>query len=111
MSGKVTSWPASADLTLKPLPVRDLHWKRVEGSEGILLSWSAPTGSTQDEYKISYHEAGPSRDDSNTLSTAATEITLDALLPGRNYTVTVSTSMLCQMILVSIVKHKNLNLQ
>ncbi|KAL0839964.1 hypothetical protein ABMA28_016572 [Loxostege sticticalis] len=91
MSGKVTSWPASADFTLKPLPVQDVAWKRVEGSEGILLWWTPPAASTQDEYKISYHEAGPSRDDSNTLTTSATNLTLEALLPGRNYTVTVSS--------------------
>lgn len=40
---------------------------------------------------MSYHETGPSRDDSNTLTTANTNVTLEALLPGRNYTVTVST--------------------
>lgn len=40
--------------------------------------------------QVSYHETGPSRDDSNSLSTAATNATLEALLPGRNYTFTVT---------------------
>lgn len=40
--------------------------------------------------QVSYHEVGPSRDDSNTLTTTLTNITLDALLPGRNYSITVS---------------------
>ncbi|KAM3958132.1 LOW QUALITY PROTEIN: tyrosine-protein phosphatase 10D [Aphomia sociella] len=88
MSGKVTSWPATIDLTLKPLPVRALSWQRA--GDGVRLRWQPAPDSTQDEYKVSYHEAGPSRDDSNTLTTAATEVTLEALLPGRNYTVTVS---------------------
>lgn len=39
--------------------------------------------------QVSYHETGPSRDDSNSLTTAATNATLEALLPGRNYTFTV----------------------
>lgn len=40
--------------------------------------------------QVSYHEAGPSRDDSNTLLTPDTHVTLRALLPGRNYSVGVS---------------------
>ncbi|XP_047545412.1 tyrosine-protein phosphatase 10D-like isoform X5 [Vanessa atalanta] len=92
MSGKVTSWPATADLTLKPLPVRDLQGRSVETEEGggVFLWWKPADGSTQDEYKVSYHETGPSRDDSNTLTTTNTNVTLEALLPGRNYTVTVA---------------------
>lgn len=89
MSGKVTSWPSHADLTLKPLPVRELRWT-VEGAAGVRVQWRPAEGSAQDEYRVSYHEAGPSRDDSNALSTPAANVTLEALLPGRNYTVTVA---------------------
>ncbi|XP_052756791.1 LOW QUALITY PROTEIN: tyrosine-protein phosphatase 10D-like [Galleria mellonella] len=89
MSGKVTSWPATLDLTLKPLPVRELSVQPTTG-DVVRLRWSPAPGSTQDQYKISYHEAGPSRDDSNTLTTTATNVTLESLLPGRNYTITVS---------------------
>ncbi|XP_049865569.1 tyrosine-protein phosphatase 10D isoform X2 [Pectinophora gossypiella] len=100
MSGKVTSWPAHADLTLKPLPVRGLNRSYVRGGAGegdgaaggvVFVFWMPADGSTQDEYKVSYHEAGPSRDDSNTLTIAATNVTLESLLPGRNYTVTVAS--------------------
>ncbi|XP_062527912.1 tyrosine-protein phosphatase 10D isoform X3 [Bombyx mori] len=87
MAGKVTSWPAALDLTLKPLPVRRLLVSSAEGGLGV--AWQPADGSAQDEYKVSYHEAGPSRDDSNTLTTTDTNVTLDALLPGRNYTVSV----------------------
>ncbi|XP_034825166.1 tyrosine-protein phosphatase 10D [Maniola hyperantus] len=92
MSGKVTSWPAAADVTLKPLPVRELSARRAEAAEGggVLLRWTPAEGSTQDEYKVSYHETGPSRDDSNALSTPRSNATLQALLPGRNYTVSVA---------------------
>lgn len=40
--------------------------------------------------QVSYHEAGPSRDDSNTLSTTEPRVTLRALLAGRNYSVWVA---------------------
>ncbi|KAF9421769.1 hypothetical protein HW555_002450 [Spodoptera exigua] len=89
MSGKVTSWPAATDLTLKPLPVRDLAW-RYAADGAVDLWWTPAPASTQDEYKVSYHEAGPSRDDSNTLSTAEPRVTLRALLAGRNYSVWVA---------------------
>uniref|UniRef100_A0A2A4JIC7 Fibronectin type-III domain-containing protein n=1 Tax=Heliothis virescens TaxID=7102 RepID=A0A2A4JIC7_HELVI len=88
MSGKVTSWPATSDLTLKPLSVRGLAWRLA--AEGADVWWSPAPGSTQDEYKVSYHEAGPSRDDSSTLTTAEARVQLRALLPGRNYSVLVS---------------------
>ncbi|XP_047019276.1 tyrosine-protein phosphatase 10D isoform X1 [Helicoverpa zea] len=88
MSGKVTSWPATCDLTLKPLAVRGLAWRLA--AEGADVWWSPAPGSTQDEYKVSYHEAGPTRDDSSALSTSEPRVQLRALLPGRNYSVLVS---------------------
>ncbi|CAK1544794.1 unnamed protein product [Leptosia nina] len=99
MSGKVTSWPAATELTLKPLPVTQVGWRYAEPSEvnsaggvageGVLVWWSPASNSTQDEFKVSYHEAGESRDDSSAISTSNNNVTLEALLPGRNYTVTV----------------------
>lgn len=76
----------------EPLPVRALRWEHsgAGGADGVTLWWAPADGSTQDEYRVSYHEAGPSRDDSNTLSTAERRVTLRALLPGRNYSVAVS---------------------
>ncbi|CAK1578883.1 unnamed protein product [Parnassius mnemosyne] len=101
MSGKVTSWPAAADFTLKPLPVRSLRWREADEGEGqghgsggrgtgaLLVSWEPADGSTQDEYKVSYYETDPSQEDSNTLTTPNTNVTLEGLLPGRNYTISV----------------------
>ncbi|XP_063616070.1 tyrosine-protein phosphatase 10D-like [Cydia splendana] len=93
MSGKVTSWPAPTEITLKPLPVQDLQWRYQNETDGggILVWWTPAEGSTQDEYKVSYHEAHGSGD-SSTQTTPATNITLDTaqLLPGRNYTVAVT---------------------
>ncbi|XP_041973305.1 tyrosine-protein phosphatase 10D isoform X2 [Aricia agestis] len=91
MSGKVTSWPAAADVTLRPLPVRELRAVAAEPPRRALqLRWAPAEGSTQDEYRVSYHEADGARDDSSSLIVAAPDVTLDALLPGRNYTITVS---------------------
>lgn len=70
--------------------MRELRWRRERGGEAVLVQWAPAEGSTQDEYRVSYHEAGPSRDDSNALTTPTTEALLEALLPGRNYTVTVA---------------------
>ncbi|XP_023945481.2 tyrosine-protein phosphatase 10D [Bicyclus anynana] len=89
MSGKVTSWPAAADVTLKPLPVRELR-ARLADDGAVRLRWRPADGSAQDEYRVAYHETGPSRDDSSGFSTPLTEAALAALLPGRNYTVSVA---------------------
>ncbi|KAJ0179625.1 hypothetical protein K1T71_005337 [Dendrolimus kikuchii] len=88
MSGKVTSWPATAEFYLKPLPVQELRAELVGADGGVRLTWAPAEGSTQDEYKVSYHEAG-SREDSNSLSTPHANVTLEGLLPGRNYAIAV----------------------
>ncbi|XP_044592412.1 tyrosine-protein phosphatase 10D isoform X1 [Cotesia glomerata] len=89
VSGKVTSWPASGDITLKPLPVRDL---RASIDERMLeVSWRPDNASIQDSYRLEYHEVDTaSSGDSNTLTIEKTRVVLEALLPGRNYTIIVA---------------------
>ncbi|XP_071631195.1 tyrosine-protein phosphatase 10D isoform X5 [Temnothorax longispinosus] len=88
VSGKVTSWPASGDVTLKPLPVHDLRAVIDEKTGMVEVSWSPENSSTQDSYKLQYHEVETSiGGDSNTLTTDKTKVTLEALLPGRNYSI------------------------
>ncbi|XP_014486933.1 PREDICTED: tyrosine-protein phosphatase 10D isoform X6 [Dinoponera quadriceps] len=90
VSGKVTSWPASGDVTLKPLPVRDLRAVIDERTGMVEVSWSPENSSTQDSYKLQYHEVETTiGGDSNTLTTDKTKVTLEALLPGRNYSIIV----------------------
>ncbi|XP_012279884.1 tyrosine-protein phosphatase 10D isoform X2 [Orussus abietinus] len=89
VSGKVTSWPASGDVTLKPLPVRDLVAEIDDKTGMVEVSWSPDNSSIQDSYKLLYHEVETSIGDSNTLTTEKTRITLEALLPGRNYSIIV----------------------
>ncbi|XP_034944437.1 tyrosine-protein phosphatase 10D isoform X2 [Chelonus insularis] len=90
VSGKVTSWPASGDITLKPLPVRDL---RASIDDRMLeVSWKPDNTSTQDSYRLEYHEVDSITSisgDSNSLTTEKTNVILEALLPGRNYTIIV----------------------
>ncbi|VVC36919.1 Hypothetical protein CINCED_3A015609 [Cinara cedri] len=64
VSGKVASWPASVNVTLKPLPVLDLKIissgnsnGNEDGGGGILqLTWKADSMSWQDAYQVSYAE-------------------------------------------------------
>ncbi|XP_063992534.1 tyrosine-protein phosphatase 10D isoform X3 [Diachasmimorpha longicaudata] len=91
VSGKVTSWPASGDITLRPLPVRDLRAEIDEKTGMLEVSWRPDNSSTQDSYKLQYHEVETTSitGDSNSLATDKTKIALEALLPGRNYTIIV----------------------
>ncbi|XP_022171232.1 tyrosine-protein phosphatase 10D isoform X2 [Myzus persicae] len=67
VSGKVASWPASVNVTLKPLPVIDLkvissgntngNNLNEDGGGGVLqLTWKADAMSWQDAYQVSYAE-------------------------------------------------------
>ncbi|XP_018572478.1 tyrosine-protein phosphatase 10D [Anoplophora glabripennis] len=89
VSGKVTSWPVTADVTLKPLGVENLVSEYDESSGAISISWTPNPTSTQESYLVSYHEVESTIGDSNTIPTNKSKITLEALLPGRNYSVTV----------------------
>ncbi|XP_015117197.1 tyrosine-protein phosphatase 10D isoform X2 [Diachasma alloeum] len=91
VSGKVTSWPASGDITLRPLPVRDLRAEIDEKTGMLEVSWRPDNSSTQDSYKLQYHEVETTSitGDSNSLAIEKTKIALEALLPGRNYTIIV----------------------
>ena len=89
VSGKVTSWPATADVTLKPLPVQNL--RNLEEINGVVtIMWTPDNSSTQEEYRISYHEVdGAANGDSSQMNTERIRYTLENLLPGRNYSITV----------------------
>ncbi|XP_066154391.1 tyrosine-protein phosphatase 10D isoform X4 [Euwallacea fornicatus] len=89
VSGKVTSWPVTGEVTLEPLPVSQLH-STLDDKSGILtISWKPHPDSTQDSFLVSYHEVESTIGDSNTVTTNQTKIELETLLPGRNYSVTV----------------------
>ncbi|CAH1184607.1 unnamed protein product [Phyllotreta striolata] len=89
VSGKVTSWPVTGEVTLKPLAVKHVRTKTDEKSGTVTIFWYPDPASTQDGYVVSYHEAESITGDSNTVASNQSEIVLEALLPGRNYSVTV----------------------
>ncbi|XP_046489703.1 tyrosine-protein phosphatase 10D isoform X2 [Neodiprion pinetum] len=89
VSGKVTSWPATGDITLEPLPVRDLRAVTDEQTGMVEVSWTPNNASTQDSYKLSYDEVERLTGDTTSLTVDKTKVTLDALLPGRNYSISV----------------------
>uniref|UniRef100_W4VRK2 protein-tyrosine-phosphatase n=1 Tax=Corethrella appendiculata TaxID=1370023 RepID=W4VRK2_9DIPT len=89
VSGKVTSWPATGDVTLKPLPVKNLHSFTDERTGIVTITWQPDDSSQQEEYKISYHEVEAFNGDSSTMNTDKTRYPLESLLPGRNYSITV----------------------
>lgn len=89
VSGKVTSWPATGDVTLKPLPILNLKSETNIKTGLVTISWQPDELSFQEEYKISYHEVETFNGDSSTMNTNVTEYVLESLLPGRNYSLTV----------------------
>ncbi|XP_073996604.1 protein tyrosine phosphatase 10D isoform X2 [Rhodnius prolixus] len=89
VSGKVTSWPAAVNVTLKPLPVKELKSEIDNKTNDVTLTWRPDNSSFQDEYKISYTEVGVLNGDTNTMVTDKTEHVLESLLPGRNYSISV----------------------
>ncbi|XP_072759726.1 uncharacterized protein [Anoplolepis gracilipes] len=88
VSGNISSRPARGNVTLKPLPVYDL--KTIDEEAGqVTVVWTPKSFSTQDSYKLQYHEVETTiGDDTNTLTTDKTKVTL-SLLPGRNYSIIV----------------------
>lgn len=89
VSGKVTSWPATGEVTLKPQPVNNLRATRNDDSDSVTLQFEPGTGSTQEEYRISYHEVETLNGDASVMGTDQTTYVLESLLPGRNYSISV----------------------
>lgn len=73
----------------EPLPVLNMRPETDEKNSIINISWTPNPESTQEGYKVSYHEVESAAGDSSTISTNKTKITLDTLLPGRNYSISV----------------------
>ncbi|CAH1159779.1 unnamed protein product [Phaedon cochleariae] len=89
VSGKVTSWPLTGEVTLEPLPVKNLRSTPDPTTGAETISWRQDPASTQDGYLVAYHEVESTTGDSNTVTANGTRIGLEALLPGRNYSVAV----------------------
>ncbi|CAB3367061.1 Hypothetical predicted protein [Cloeon dipterum] len=91
MSGKVASWPTTANVTLIPLSVIHLSSSTDEDTGDVIIKWTPNPASHQDSYKLSYHEVDTNNGDrdTNNMIVLDTSSRLESLLPGRNYSITV----------------------
>ncbi|XP_075214257.1 protein tyrosine phosphatase 10D isoform X3 [Lycorma delicatula] len=89
VSGKVTSWPATVNVTLKPLPVQELTSVIDDHTGDVTVTWVPDNSSIQEVFKVSYSEVEIVNGDSNTVYASENKQVLESLLPGRNYSITV----------------------
>lgn len=89
VSGKVTSWPTTGDVTLQPFPVQGLVAETDDRTGIVRLTWHPHNESYQEGYLVSYHEVESAAGDSSTITTDKTTIVMESLLPGRNYSISV----------------------
>lgn len=89
VSGNVNSWPVTSNITTAPLPVVDI--KATTGKSGeIFLEWTPNNQSTQDSYKIKYHEVEAFNSDGTVrVVQDETKAHLVDLLAGRNFSISV----------------------
>ncbi|KAG8193889.1 hypothetical protein JTE90_011449 [Oedothorax gibbosus] len=89
VAGNVASWPVTANITTMPLPVRILSTSSEHVGE-ISLKWEPAVNSTQDSYRIKYSDMEAFNSGGSLLVVRNTSINLTSLLPGRNYSISVS---------------------
>lgn len=87
-SGNVVSWPVTKNVTTRPLPVVNLVSHLTKQNE-IQLKWLPANESIQDSYLVKYHELEAFNSDGTEKITKETKITLENLLQGRNYSISV----------------------
>ncbi|XP_066970331.1 tyrosine-protein phosphatase 10D-like [Macrobrachium rosenbergii] len=88
VSGIVASWPTTANVTTRPLPVTDLQARENEATHEVTLTWKDAENSIQDHYKALYQEVEVFNGDSRTKVVLDT-VDVEELYPGRNYSLSV----------------------
>lgn len=90
VSGSVASWPATGNVTTRPLPVLDNIQTLIdEETKEATVVWEPNPDSYQDEYKITYHELETFNGDSSSVYVPDTYFSLSNLQPGRNYSLSI----------------------
>jgi len=89
VSGSVASWPATGNVTTRPLPVKELRQEVEEETGDIKLIWDPNPESQQDSFKVEYHELETFNGDSSSISVSQPEFSMENLQPGRNYSIEV----------------------
>jgi receptor-type tyrosine-protein phosphatase beta len=88
-SGSVASWPATGNVTTRPLPVTKLQQATDNNTGDISLTWEPNQDSFQDGYKVEYHEMETFNGDSSSVIVDIPSFSMSNLQPGRNYSITV----------------------
>jgi len=88
-SGSVASWPATGNVTTRPLPVQNLRQIVDDETGEISFKWDPHPESHQDSYRVTYHELETFNGDSSSILVSDTKFSLDQLQPGRNYSIAV----------------------
>lgn len=88
VSGNVASWPASKNVTTKPLPVLNL-FSHLTSKNEIELKWVASNESQQDSFIVRYHELEAFNSDGPVKVVKNNKVLLQNLLDGRNYSISV----------------------
>merc|ERR1719412_3523537 len=87
VSGSVASWPATGNVTTRPLPVRELRQEVDSETSEIKLIWDPNPESQQDSFKVEYHELETFNGDSSSISVVQPQFSMENLRPGRNYSI------------------------
>jgi len=92
VSGSVVSWPATGNVTTRPLPVLDnIQTQQDRNTKETIIYWEPHPDSNQDKYKITYHELENTvNGDSGSVYVRDTTFSLLSLQPGRNYSISIS---------------------
>ena len=53
VSGSVASWPATGNVTTRPLPVQNLRMRTDEATGEVKFQWEPHPDSDQDSYRVS----------------------------------------------------------
>uniref|UniRef100_A0A0K2UFV7 protein-tyrosine-phosphatase n=2 Tax=Lepeophtheirus salmonis TaxID=72036 RepID=A0A0K2UFV7_LEPSM len=90
VSGSVASWPATGNVTTRPLPVGNVRTISDSSGRESQIVWEPNPDSHQDSYKITYHELETFNGDSSSIEVGETSFSLDGnLQPGRNYSISI----------------------
>ncbi|XP_041563827.1 tyrosine-protein phosphatase 10D isoform X3 [Drosophila elegans] len=97
IADNVNSWPVAAEVTLRPRPVRLLGGFLDDRTNALHISWEPAETGRQDAYRISYHEQTNASEvpplfpvaTESQITTNLTEYTIDSLLAGRRYLISV----------------------
>ncbi|CAG0893051.1 unnamed protein product [Darwinula stevensoni] len=89
VSGNVASWPATGNVTTRPLPVANLEAQQDHETGSIVILWKTDPISVQDSFKVTWQEVGSFNGDSGSDIVTDTSFSLEKLLRGRNYSIAV----------------------